>query len=72
MRVFVDNDHEGICIETNELSVHTSLTFVTVAKNAKLMEILLLLVKKGIVESFRNHNDELKIAFYTKHVKEIK
>lgn len=72
MKVFVDNDHEGICIETNELAVHTALTFVTVAKNAKLMEILLFLVKKGIVESFRNHNDEIKIAFYTKYVKEIK
>lgn len=72
MKIFVDNSVEGICIETNELSVHPTLTFVTVPKSAKLIEILLLLVKKEIVESFRTHNDELKIAFYTKYVKEIK
>ena len=71
MRLFVDNDHEGICIEVSSLSVHHALTFCTVKNSVNLQNELLKLVKKGFVNSFETRNSEIKIAFFTKFVQEI-
>ena len=71
MKLFVDNNIEGICIEVSSLSVHSSLTFCTVKNNAHLQNELLKLVKKGFVSSFETRESEIKIAFFTKFVQEI-
>lgn len=71
MKLFVDNNCEGICVEVSSLSVHSSLTFCTVKNSAYLQNELLKLVKKGFVNSFETRGSEIKISFFTKFVKEI-
>ena len=71
MKLFVDNNCEGIVIEISSLSVHSSLTFCTVKNSACLQNELLKLVKKGFVSSFETRGSEIKIAFFTKFVQEV-
>lgn len=71
MRLFVDNNFEGICVEVSSLSVHNSLTFCTVKNSVHLQNALLNLVKKGFVSSFETKGSEIRIAFFTKFVQEI-
>lgn len=71
MKLFVDNNCEGIVVEVSSLSVHNSLTFCTVKNNTQLQNELLKLVKKGFVSSFETRDTEIKIAFFTKYVQEI-
>ena len=71
MRLFVNNNYEGICINVSSLSVYHSLTFCTVANSVCTQNELLQLVKKGLANSFEIRGSEIKIAFFTKFVQEI-
>lgn len=71
MKLFVDNNCEGICIEISSLSVLNMLTFCTVKNSINLQNELLKLVKKGLVNSFEIRGSEVKIAFFTRYVQEI-
>lgn len=71
MKLFVDNGREGIRIEISSLSVHSSLTFVTVSNTNRTRNALLNAVRVGLVSSFEVRGEEVKVAFYTKYVQEI-
>ena len=71
MKLFVDNNYEGICIEVSSLSVHVSLTFCTVKNSIDIQNELLKLVKRGFVSSFETRGSEIKVTFFTKFVQKI-
>ena len=72
MKLFVEKDYEGMCIEISSLSVHESLTFVTVPNTGGTRNALLKSIQAGLVNSFEVRNNEIKVAFFTKYVREIR